>query len=216
MSTFHTLRSAGRSRPCCSPAAVRTWTTCHVDSGCSGKILLPLVGHTSHRHSDPCQFTRGKRLRLEQHSSFFWRSIPLSQIARPTSSRNVLPNMHSTTRAGHYVVNRVCNATAVLTAVIISCKHRATRKCCAAVIRDLDHIAQSNYERARNAHRFRMDFRAVVFNDFRFVRQHQTHCASRRHNTERLVCCIQYQRASHRLCLVKSPTNRRSGTVPIF
>jgi hypothetical protein len=46
-----------------------------------------------------------------------------------------------------------------------------------------------------------VDFGAIVFNHIGFIKQDETNSSASRHNTERFVRCIEYERAPHHYLL---------------
>ena len=95
------------------------------------------------------------------------------------------------------MVNAVGCFAAVATPMIISSKDSAPRHSGMPVIRNFDHVSQSNNYWPCHRQFLRMNFGAVIGYYICFVTQHQADCSTCGHNTERFVRCIEYERASN-------------------
>ena len=145
------------------------------------------------------------------HAGFLRCAVTLAQVARPAGSSDIFPNVHPTARTRHDMINRIGGSAAVLASMSIARKHCSTGQRCPSVIRNFDHITQPNNEGGWNGNCCCMHPRTVIFHDVCLVRQHQTHRPTGGYDTERLVCCVEDERATH-----GSGPPIPVGTVPVL
>ena len=141
----------------------------------------------------------------EPHPGLLRRAIPLRQIARLTSRRDVLPVMATAARTRKDVIDRVGVRTAVLATMFVTGEDCSTRHSAATHVWHLHHVPQPDHRGLRKVEPLGMQHDAVVFEHFSLLRQHKTGSPAGRHDGQRLIAGIENERVVHGRTLLSSP-----------
>ena len=108
------------------------------------------------------------------------------------------------------MVDRVGKPSAVLAPMLVAGEHRPARQSRAPVERHLDDIPEPDHHGIGHFEACGVQHRAVVFHQVGLLGEHEAYRTAARHHRERLVRCVQHQRAPHR----RDPSDPLQGPTP--